>query len=268
MSKIKSKNTHPPFEVEEYDFGHLSNRDETGSVFIHVKLNNEQSMHFHFSFHEFIVFHKRKKSEFYKNFVEARQKLSGWGPRYYDLVENSEEFELDYFTIFKEYLTDHEMTLQAYKNHLETNKIFKQREKHTKENPPKISNPTPEELAERTQKNIEWEEYCAEQNEMKNSPYEQDRVRLLEIVADATDDMYEALKEYFFVEMKHYQKFYPSIMKELEENVFDSFRDFEDRINRMMPYNMQEFDEHYIKWNSEKAFNAEEDIPPSESGAC
>jgi hypothetical protein len=267
MSKIKSKKSHPPFEVEEYDYGHLSNRDETGSVFIHVKFSNDNSMHFHFEFHEFIVFHKRKKSEFYRNFVEARQKLSGWGTRYYDLVENSEEFDFDFFTMFKEYLTENEVTLDAYKKHLETLKIFKQREKHVKENPPKISNPTPEELAERTQKNIEWEEYCAEQNEMRNSPYEQDRNRLREIVEDATDDMYEALREYFFMKMEHYQKFYPSLMKELEENVFDSFRDFEERIISMMPYNMQEFDEHYIKWNSEKAINVEEDIPPSESSA-
>jgi hypothetical protein len=267
MSKIKSKKSHPPFEVEEYDYGRLSNRDETGSLFIHVKFNNKTSVHFHFEFHEFIVFHKRKKTEFYKNFVAIRENLIGWGSRYHDLVESSEEYEFDLFTLFKEYLTEHELTIQAYQNHLEDIKNIKLRDKELKLNPPETKTPSKEELAERSRKNAEWEEYCSEQNEMKNAPYEVDRTRLREIVADATDDMYEALRELFFVKMEHYQKYYPSLMKDLEENVFDSFREFEEKICAMMPYNMQEFDENYIKWNSEKAFNAEEDVPPSESHA-
>jgi hypothetical protein len=267
MPKVKSKKSHPPFEVEEYDYGHLSNRDESGSVNIHVKFNNKTSVHFHFNFHEFIVNHKRKKTEFYKNFAEARQRLFGWGTRYYELVENSEEFEFDFFTLFKEYLIDNELTIIAYKKHLENEKIWRMREKTIKESPPEIVPPTPDELAERTRKNAEWEEYCAEQNEMNNSPYEQDRIRLVDIVADATDDMYESLKEHFLIKMEHYQKFYPSLMKELEENVFEFFYEFEEKISGMMPYNMQDFDEHYIKWNSEKAIDAEEDVPPSESNA-
>jgi hypothetical protein len=267
MPKVKSKKSHPPFEVEEYDYGHLSNRDDTGSVYIHVKFNNKTSVHFHFEFHEFIVSHKRKKTEFYKNFTEARQNSIGWGTRYYDLVENADEYELDFFVLFKEYLTEHELTLEAYQNHLENVKVLKLREKQLKENPPKVITLSAEELAERSRKNAEWEDYCTEQNEMKNSPYEQDRTRLWEIVADATDDMYEALRENFFIKMEHYQKYYPSLMKELEENIFDSFRDFEERISGMMPYNMQDFDEHYIKWNSEKALDSEEDVPPSESHA-
>jgi hypothetical protein len=267
MPKVKSKKSHPPFDVEEYDFGHLSNRDETGSVFIHVKFNGKTSVHFPFEFQEFIVFHKRKKTDFYKNFVEARQLLIGWGTRYYDLVENSEENEFDFFLLFKEYLTEHELTVDAYKNHLESVKEFKLKEKEIKANPPKTVILSTEEMAERSRKNVEWEEYCAEQNELKNSPYEHDRIRLEGIVADATDDMYEALRDDFLLKMEHYQKFYPSLMKELEDNIFDSFRDFEERISGMMPYNTQDFDEHYIKWNSEKAIDDTNDLPPSESHA-
>jgi hypothetical protein len=267
MSKIKSKKSHPPFEVEEYDFGHLSNRDESGSVFIHVKFNGKTSVYFPFEFHEFIIFHKRKKTEFYKNFIEARQLLMGWGTRYYDLVESSEECEFDFFTLFKEYLNNHELTFDAYKNHLENVKDVKLKEKEFKLNPPKIETLSIEEMAEKSRKNVEWDEYCAEQNELKNSPYEQDRVKLVDIVADATDDMYEALRDDFFLKMEHYQKYYPNLMKDLEENIFDAFRDFEERIINMMPYNLQEFDEQYIKWNSEKALDSEDDEPPSEGSA-
>jgi hypothetical protein len=267
MPKVKSKKSHPPFEVEEYDYGHVSNRDENGTVFIHVKFSNNKSMHFNFNFHDFVVFHKRKKTEFYKNFTEIRQNLIGWGSRYYELIENSEEFEFDYFTLFKEYLTDHEVTVNAYRNHLEDLKVFKERDKILQQHPLVRKVYTPEEIAETNRKNAEWEEYCAEQHEIKNSQYEHDRLRLHSIVADGTDDMYEALRDLFLVKMEHYQKYYPNLMKQLEDNIFDCFKDFEERITGLMPYNLQEFDENYIKRNSEKARNGEEDIPPSESNA-
>jgi hypothetical protein len=268
MPKVKAKKSHPPFEVEEYDFGHVSNRDEHGSVYIHVKFSNDKSMYFNFDFHDFIVFHKRKRTEFYKHFIEIRDNLVGWGSRYYELIENSEEFEFDYFTLFKEYLTDHELTVEAYKNHLEDVKLVRQ---NNKKNPAISMDQTllsPEDEAERNRKNAEWEEYCVEQQDIKNSQYEQDRLRLQILASDATDDMYEALRDEFLVKMEHYQKYYPNLMKGLEDNIFDAFKDFETRMTNLMPYNLQDFDENYIKRNSEKALDTEDDLPPSEGSAA
>ena len=268
MPKVKSKKSHPPFEVEEYDFAHVSNRDEHGAVYIHVKFTNNKSMFFNFDFHDFIVFHKRKRTDFYKSFIEIRDNLIGWGSRYYELIENAEDFEFDFFTLFKEYLTDHNLTIDAYKNHLETVKLVRQKDKEIPENPVAQTALSPEEEAEHNRKNAEWEAYCVEEQDIKNSQYEQDRVRLQLLASDATDDMYEALRDEFLVKMEHYQKYYPNLMKGLEDNIFEAFKDFESRMANLMPYNLEDFDENFIKRNSEKANDAEEDVPPSEGSAA
>jgi hypothetical protein len=264
--KSKTKKSLASFEVEEYEYGNLTNREEEGTIFINLKFSNKKNIHLHFEFHDFITNHKRKKTEFYKKFFEARQKVLGWGSRYYDLVDNAEEFEFDFFELFREYLTDNEITYNAYQENLELIKRIKENDKVRKENPPKPL--TPEEEAEKKQKQIEWDEYMAEHNEQRESPYEHDRTKLWEIVADATDDMYEALKEHFYPQMEQYQKRYPSLMKDLEDRVLSSLREFEENISDLMPYHSQDFDENFIKWNSEKADTKnEEDVPPSESNS-
>jgi hypothetical protein len=268
MPKVKSKKSHPPFEIEGYDFSEVSNRDEHGLVSIHAKFANNKSMYFNFDFHDFIIFHKRKRTEFYKSFIEIRDNLVGWGSRYYELIENAEEFEFDFFTLFNAYLTDHDLTIEAYKNHLEDVKSFRQKDKKTPESPTVQTILSPEEEAENNHKNDEWDVDSVEEQDIKNSQYEQDRVRLQLLASDATDDMYEALRDDFLVKMEHYQKYYPNLMKGLEDNIFEAFKDFESRIANLMPYNLEDFDENFIKHNSEKAFDAEEDVPPSEGSAA
>ena len=265
MPKSKSKKKLPPFEVEEYEYGNLTNRDESGSIFISLKFGIKKKINFHFDFHDFIIYHKRKKTEFYKKFIETRQKCNGWGTRYFEIVENAEEFDFNFFDLFKEYLTDNELTNEAYQERLNFLKKIKEQDQILKDNPPKPL--TPEQVAEDKRKQLEWDDYMTERQEQRESPYEQDRSRLWEVVADATDDMYDALKEHFLPQMEIYQKRYPSLMKELEYKVFESLREFEENIAGLLPYDQQDFDEHYIKWNSEKAETKEEEEPPSESNS-
>ena len=87
MAKVKPKPKLPTFEVTEYSFGELDNRQQYGDVDLKLQFEDDFDMNFSISFHEFLDHHKRKKSDLWRHVERIQAKLTGWGTRYFDLLE-------------------------------------------------------------------------------------------------------------------------------------------------------------------------------------
>lgn len=256
----KREKQHPDFECVEYDYGNLDHRQYGGNIFATLKFTDGVDIIVYFDFKDFLDYHKRKKSPFHRTVESVYQDMRGWGSRYFELIELlQDEDDVDLFELFVEYVEDTEEELvekyEARRYRIqEINRIkppMAHEEQKVKEKKEKKSEPEP--LVEE------------EDDDDEVSPYDRDREKFEEILKEASNDMYEALKVQFFSQMEYFQRRYPIRWKTLTENLEMFLQNFEDEmLHEMLPQlDEEEYREFDIKYNSQKADMSDEEEPPT-----
>ena len=256
----KREKQHPDFECVEYDYGNLDHRQYGGNIFATLKFTDGVDIIVYFDFKDFLDYHKRKKSPFHRTVESVYQDMRGWGSRYFELIELlQDEDDVDLFELFVEYVEDTEEELvekyEARRYRIqEINRIkppMAHEEQKVKEKKEKKSEPEP--LVEE------------EDDDDEVSPYDRDREKFEEMLKQASNDMYEALKTQFFPQMEYFQRRYPIRWKSLTENLEMFFQNFEDEmLHEMLPQlDEEEYREFDIKYNSQKADMSDDDEPPT-----
>ncbi len=254
----KREKQHPDFECIEYDYGNLDHRLYEGNIFATLKFADEVDFIVYFDFKDFLDYHKRKKSPFHRTVESVYLDMKGWGSRYFELIELlQEEDDVDLFELFVDYIEETEEEL--------VNKYEARRYRIQEAN--RIKPVVVEEQKVKEIKEIkpESEPLVEEDDDDDISPYDRDRAKFEEILKQASNDMYDALKADFFPKMEYFYRRYPSRWKSLTENLEMFFQNFEDEmLHEMLPQlDDEEYREFDIKYNSQKADMSDDDEPPT-----
>ena len=279
----KHEKQYPSFECTEYDYGNVSHRAYRGSIHATLKFADGMSLYFFFEFKEFLDYHKRKKTDFFRVYESVYSQMNGWGSRYFELIELlQDEDEIDLFELFAEYI---ELTEPDFAEKYEAMRIRINKIKLLMPTEPEIV--TQEEDDEEDDEDededeegkealgtdeINQEEVSTltpvveeEEDEDEESPYDRDRGKFHELLKEASDDMFDTLKIDFLPQMEYFQRRYPTKWKSFMENLEDILQNFEDEmLEAMFPLlDENEYREYDIKYNSQKADMSEEDEPPT-----
>ncbi len=258
MAKLEKQ--YPDFECVEYDYGDLDRRKYYGTIHASIKFADGVDIFLRFDFKDFLDFHKRKRTNFYRIMETTYANMGGWGSRYFELIELlQEEDEIDLFELFCEYI---ELTQGDFAEKYESRRYKIQAA-------PKRTPPAPSEeqkLQEVTKNKKEIQSILEEEEEEEEeSPYDSDRKKFYTQLKQASNDMYDALKINFFPQMEYFQRRYPSRWKTLTDNLEIFLQNFEDEmLHEMLPeLDEDEYREFDIKYNSQKADMSDEDEPPT-----
>ena len=223
----KREKQYPDFECTEYDYGNLGHRHYEGSIYASLKFADNIEVGVFFEFKDFLDYHKRRNSPLAKTVEKLYSKMTGWGSRYFELIEQLQaEEDIDLFELFVHFIEDSEEEIaEKYENRrirVEEIKRIKAkaalRDKDVVEKTEEIK-PEPEKPLD---------EEGEEENEI--SPYDRDREKFAEILKHATNDMYEALKVNFFPQMDYYHRRYPTKWRSLKETLELFLINFEDEM--------------------------------------
>lgn len=301
MAKLEKQ--YPSFECIEYDYGQLSNRDYNGPIYAVLKFADNIDMHVYFYFKDFLDFHKRKKSPLHKAVERLLTEINGWGSRHFLLIERLQTEEgLDLFQLFAEFIEFIEEDLgeqyHSRRHRIEEMRRSNSSSAHERQNkeaeqykgtPPIIEDEDfieddfidddfdeddfgeddfiedDTKYEEVKDKDVRDEDTGDDDDDDNESPYNNDRKKLQELLEQSSNDMYEALKINFFPQMPYFQRRYPSRWKVLTENLEEILQNFENQLlDALLPrLNDDEFREFDIKYNSQKADMSDEEEPPT-----
>ena len=263
MARLEKQ--YPPFECIEYDYGSLAHREYEGEIYATLKFTDGVDLHVYFEFKDFLDHHKRKKSPFYRSMEHVLNKMSGWGSRYFELIEELQaDDSLDMFQLFADFIEILEDELLDRYEHQRYNIAeakrdamalkYAQRDIQSPVEPKKEKEKKPEPEPEEDDDETEEE-----------SPYDKDRKKFEKLLFKGSNEMYDALKVNFFPEMAYFQRRYPSKWKSFTENLEEILQSFEDHmLDAMLPeLDEDEYMEFDLKYNSEKADMSDDDEPPT-----
>ena len=262
MAKLEKQ--YPEYECIEYDYGDLDHRQYEGVIYASLKFTDEVDISVYFDFKDFLDYHKRKRTPFYKSVETIYGKMKGWGSRYFELIELLQaEDDIDLFELFVQYVEEtEEELLEKYETRRERIKEINKRKALL----PPVEEKLPEKKEEKKEEKVESVTPVEEEEEEDGvMPYDQDREKFRDLLKVASNDMYEALKTHFFPQIEYFQRRYPSRWKSLTENLEIFFQNFEDEmLHEMLPHlDDSEYREFEIKYNSQKADMSEEEEPPT-----
>ena len=87
----KHEKQYPDFECIEYDYGDVSHREYSGEIRATIRFSDSINLYFYLDFKEFLDYHKRKKTDFFRAYEKIYSQMNGWGSRYFELIETLQD---------------------------------------------------------------------------------------------------------------------------------------------------------------------------------